>query len=130
MKRWMGWVLVGAVMAFAAHSAMGAAVKAKPAAEKKPQVLIGEVVDTGCYGGHGARGEKHKECATKCISEGMPMGLLTKDGKLYLLTMNHDNTDPYNKAKEMAASMVAVTGPVMEAGGMRMIEVDEIKPAQ
>src|SRR5574341_1558654 len=59
-----------------------------------PKSLTGEVVDTGCYLGHAARGAKHVSCATKCIMGGMPMGLLTNDGTLYLLTMNHDNPDP------------------------------------
>ena len=94
-----------------------------------PKTLTGELVDTGCYLGHGARGEKHVECATKCISGGMPMGLLTSDGTLYLLTMNHDNADPYNDLKMMAGKTVSVTGTVMTRGGMKAIDVSEIKPA-
>ena len=94
-----------------------------------PQSITGEVVDTGCYLGHAARGAKHVDCATKCINNGMPMGLLTRDGALYLLTLNHDNADPYNKLKEMAGKMVSVTGVVMTRGGMKGVDVSEIKPA-
>jgi hypothetical protein len=89
--------------------------------------LTGEIVDTGCYLGDGARGEKHIDCATKCIANGMPMALLTNKGKLYLLTLDHDNPDPYNKLKEMAGKTVAVTGTVMERSGMRGIDVTEFK---
>ena len=101
------------------------------AAEKKAvsQSISGEVVDTGCYLGHAARGEKHIECATKCINNGMPMGLLTSQGKLYLLMLNHDNADPYNKLKEMAGKNVTVTGMVMERAGMKGIDVTGVKPA-
>lgn len=94
-----------------------------------PKTVTGEVVDTGCYLGHAARGAKHVECATKCIANGMPMGLLTKDGTLYLLTMNHDNADPYNQLKEMAGKTVSVTGTVMTRSGMKGIDVAEVRPA-
>lgn len=92
--------------------------------------LTGEVVDTGCYLGHAARGAKHISCATKCIMGGMPMGLLTSDGALYLLTMNHDNADPYNKLKEMAGKTVTVTGAVMERSGMKGIDVTAFKESK
>jgi hypothetical protein len=106
----------------------GAALaKTAAAAPAKPATLKGELVDTGCYLSHGARGEKHIECATKCIANGMPMGLLTSDGTVYLVTMSHDNADPYNSLKTMAGKMVAITGPLATRGGMKSIEADEIK---
>jgi len=94
-----------------------------------PQTITGELVDTGCYLGHAARGAKHVGCATKCIAQGMPMGVLTSKGTLYLLTMNHDNADPYNQLKEMAGKTVSVTGTVMARGGMKGIDVSESRPA-
>ena len=33
----------------------------------------------------GAHGDGHKSCATTCIKGGGPMGVLTSDGKVYLL---------------------------------------------
>jgi hypothetical protein len=87
----------------------------------------GEVVDMGCYLGHVARGADHRECALKCVSGGMPMGLLTSQGALYLLTMNHDNPDPYNKLKSMAGKTVTVTGMVMTRSGMKGIDVAGFK---
>ena len=87
----------------------------------------GEIVDMGCYLGHGARGAKHKACATKCIAGGMPMGLLTDDGKLYLLTMSHENADPFNQAKDLAAETVKITGPVHERDGILSLEVDSLE---
>lgn len=90
--------------------------------------LTGEVVDTGCYLGHAATGAKHAECAGKCITGGMPMGLLTRQGTLYLITMNHDNPDAYNKLKSMAGKTVTVTGTSMMRGGMKAIDVTSFKP--
>ena len=123
MMRRITWITLVALAAPAAWAL------AKVAAPAKPLTIKGELVDTGCYLGHGARGEKHKGCATKCIAGGMPMGLLTSAGKLYLLTMDHDNPDPYAKAKEMAAEMVEVTGPVWQRNGMAAIEVHDVKAA-
>ena len=55
------------------------------------------------------------------------MGLLTGHGALYILTMNHDNPDPYNKLKKMAGKTVVVTGKVMTRGGMKGIDVAGFK---
>jgi hypothetical protein len=124
MKRVLGsLVLVGALAIAVTAMAETKAVKAPP----KPVTLKGELVDMGCYVSHEARGEKHKGCATKCVAGGMPMGLLTSDNKLYVLTVNHDNADPYNQAKDLMSAMVEITGVVSERGGARIIDVTELK---
>jgi hypothetical protein len=126
MKRALSAVLLMTAVLFAVNALSAEKVEMK--AEKKPVTLKGELVDTGCYIGHGAMGEKHKECATKCIANGMPMGLLS--GKtLYLVTMNHDNPDAYNKLKDMAGQMVEVTGMVAERNGVKAIDVTDTKLA-
>ncbi len=111
--------------AFAAEETKAKKAEAKMA--PKSASLTGEIVDMGCYMAEGAKGEAHKSCASMCISGGMPMGLLTKEGKLYLLTMNHDKADPFNAAKKMAAEQVTVTGMVSERNGMKSLSVDEVK---
>lgn len=114
-------------------SALATLTNAHPGAKADPKSAAksytGEVVDTGCYLAHGARGAKHVECATKCISEGMPMGLLTEDGTLYLITLNHDNPDAYNQLKKMAAKTVSVTGTLSERNGIKGIDVTAVKLA-
>jgi hypothetical protein len=87
----------------------------------------GEILDAGCYLGRGAMGPKHAECALKCASQGMPMMLLTKDGKAVLLTPNHDNPDAYESLKKMAGSVATVTGTLSERGGVRGIDVTGAK---
>jgi len=89
----------------------------------KPSSINGELVDMGCYIGHMAKGEKHTSCAAKCIAGGMPMGVLTSTGQLFLLTMDHANPDAYNKAKEMAGKQVKVTGPTHVRNGIKTIDV-------
>jgi hypothetical protein len=102
--------------------AAGAAIKGSV------QTTSGEIVDLGCYLGHVARGADHAKCASKCVAGGMPMGLLTGEGILYVLTMNHDNPDPYNKLKLMAGKAVAVTGMVMTRSGVKGLDVAGFKP--
>jgi len=61
---------VYALPALAQHEHAAAAAKEAKVVNAS---VTGEVVDMGCYMGHGARGEKHIACATKCIDGGMPM---------------------------------------------------------
>ena len=120
-------VLVFATVVMAGAASLVAADTATGGHAGGVKTLRGELVDTGCYLGHEARGEKHVGCATKCIAGGMPMGLLTADGTLYLITMNHDNPDPYNALKEMAGKTLDLTGVVMARGGMKGIDVTGFK---
>jgi hypothetical protein len=93
------------------------------------KTITGEVVDMGCWLGHAARGEKHISCATKCLAQGMPMGLLTTNGTLYLITLDHDNADPYNSLKDMAGKNATVTGALLSRSGMSAIEATTVKLA-
>ena len=94
------------------------------------KTITGEVVDMGCYLGHAARGADHISCATKCLNQGMPMGLLTSNGTLYLVTLDHDNADPYNQLKGMAGKDVSVTGELLTRSGMKAIEASSVVAAK
>jgi hypothetical protein len=86
--------------------------------------ITGEVVDLMCYIDHGAVGEKHAQCARTCIESGGPVGLLTKDGNVYLVIGEHK---PINKKLvPLAAKTITLKGKVVERGGMKMIENAEI----
>ena len=93
------------------------------------KTVTGEVVDMGCWLGHAARGEKHISCATKCLNQGMPMGLLTSNGTLYLVTLDHDNPDPYNNLKTMAGKNATVTGGLLTRSGVKAIEASSVQLA-
>ena len=107
-----------------AHEDHHAAAKTSATASAKTQATItGEIVDTGCYLGSGERGTKHQQCAQLCIRKGMPMGLLTSAGDLYLVVPPHSKTEAYKKVQGWAGLDVEVTGTVMERNGMKSIEV-------
>ena len=81
--------------------------------------LTGEIVDLMCYLDHGARGDKHKGCAEKCIKGGGPVGLLSGD-QVYLIVGDHQ---PMNdELAPKAAQTVTLKGKVVERSGMKMIE--------
>ena len=98
-----------------------------PAEKAVTKTITGEVVDMGCWLGHAARGEKHISCATKCLNQGMPMGLLTSNGTLYLVTLDHDNADPYNSLKDKAGKTVSITGELLTRSGMKGIEASSVQ---
>ena len=100
-----------------------------PGEKAVKKTVTGEVVDMGCWLGHAARGEKHISCATKCLNQGMPMGLLTSNGTLYLVTLDHDNADPYNSLKDKAGKNVSVTGELLTRSGMKAIEASNVQLA-
>lgn len=121
--------LVVAAIAFAKGGDEKSEQKSGHSAAGKAGSWSGEILDAGCYLGHGAMGPKHAECALKCAANGMPLMLLTKDGKAILLTPPHDNVDAYNQVKGMAGSMAVITGTLSERSGVRGIEVTGVTAA-
>ena len=82
--------------------------------------ISGEVVDMACYVDHNATGEKHADCARKCITAGLPVGLKADDGKTYLLIGEHK---PLNsELAQYAAKKITVEGKVASRDGIYMIE--------
>ena len=94
-------------------------------ASGETQTIKGEIVDLMCYLDHGAKGEKHKGCAKKCIESGGPVGLLTADDQLYLVIGDHQPLNKELSAK--AAETVTLKGKVVERNGMKMIENAELQ---
>jgi hypothetical protein len=89
------------------------------------KTVTGEVVDLMCYLDHGAKGEKHAGCAETCIKSGGPVGLLTKDDRLYVIIGDHK---PINDMlASHAAKTITLKGKVVERNGMKMIENVEME---
>lgn len=87
------------------------------------KTVTGEVVDMMCYVDHNATGEKHAQCAAKCIKGGGPVGILS-EGKAYLVVGDHK---PMNdQLAEYAGKTITVKGKMANNGGITMIENAEI----
>ena len=95
---------------------------------QKPQTISGEVVCLSCYLTHGAKGESHTKCAVACVNKGLPMGILTKDGKLFVVLEDHANADAYQQLKKFAAKTVTVTGIIAKRNGITGIAVQKVAP--
>jgi hypothetical protein len=129
IKRWMMLAVLAAMLAWAVQMA-GAQEKSVAKAPAKTASWTGEIVDMSCYTANGATGEKHgHECGAKCVANGTPMGLLTSNGKVMLLVLDHDNADPYNACKAWVGDKVEVTGTMASRGGINAIDVTASKPA-
>ena len=126
MKNGMKLTTYMVTLAFGASLALpvlGLGAEAK--ADDATQTIKGEIVDLMCYLDHGAKGEKHKGCATKCIESGGPVGLLTADDQLYLVIGDHAPMNKELSAK--AAQTVTLKGKVVERNGIKMIEKAELQ---
>ncbi len=94
--------------------------------ENKREVTVkGEVLDMACYLDHNAAGEKHADCAKKCINSGLPVGIKGDDGKTYLLIGEHK---PINsELAEYAGKSIIVKGKLSSRDGINMIENAEVQ---
>jgi hypothetical protein len=91
------------------------------------KTVSGEILDMKCYMASGAHGEGHKECAATCINGGAPMGILSDDGKVYLLIESSKNADAYDEAKKLAGEKVTLTGTFSDKNGVQALIVTEVK---
>jgi hypothetical protein len=99
-------------------------VPSRAADDSAQTTLKGEVLDMACYLDHGAHGEKHAGCAEKCISSGLPVGLKTDDGKVYLLIGEHK---PLNdQLAPLAGKVVTIRGKAVSRDGINLLENAEL----
>ncbi len=97
------------------------------AAAQEQASVSGEVVDLACYLSKGSKGKRHKACADMCAKKGMPLGVLTDNGDVYLLIEDHDNPGPYEAVKGLAGEQAQVAGKKFSKGGVQSILVGEAK---
>lgn len=81
---------------------------------KRPRTattLRGEILDMSCYVARGFSGPVHQDCALKCISSGVCMGMMGPDSMVYMLTLDHGRAmapttfttpDPFAQCKRWA----------------------------
>ena len=95
----------------------------------KPISVVGEIVDFSCYLQLGKHGDKHRSCGQKCVANGQPIGLLTKEGGLHMLMPEeHDprrdgGVDARASASDHMGHIVEVHGTEASVGGYRAIYV-------
>lgn len=114
-----------ALVAGAAFIALPLVTPAHAATKTSSEVTVtGEVLDMACYLDHGAQGAKHADCAKKCITNGLPVGLKGSDGKTYLLIGDHMPAN--DDLAKHAAQTITVKGKLVERDGINLLENIEI----
>lgn len=108
---------------------VGAAITGDKPLPGKPIEVTGEIIDYSCYLQVGKHGDKHRECGQKCVRNGQPVGIVAKDGTIYLLIdEEHDprrdgDTAFRTAAVEHMAHVMMVHGTLSEVEGQRAIYV-------
>lgn len=132
-------ILVAAMAVMSTPANSQAPPKSPPAASKRPKVAIvrGEVLDLSCWLARGLSGPLHQDCARKCIASGVPMGIMTADSTLWLLTQDHGRSmepgsfagtpDPYVQCKDWPSYIVEVAGLGSTKNGIHVVEVSRAK---
>ncbi len=107
---------------------VAASVDGKPVPGKIVTVT-GEIIDLSCYMQVGKHGGKHRDCGQKCLKNGQPIGLLTKEGKVYLLMEEEhdprrDGLTTFRKAAiDNMAYVMEITGTQTKVGELEAIFV-------
>jgi hypothetical protein len=132
--------LVVLLLVIAAGPQSGAP-KSPPVGESNRHYVTvrGEIVDYYCYIEKGLTGAMHKDCGTRCVAGDVCMGILTTDGALYMISVNHlramdplafrNIPDPFTTCRGWIAESVDLSGYAMERKGCKIIEIMAVKKA-
>jgi hypothetical protein len=92
----------------------------------KEITVKGEVLDMTCYIAQNLSGPQHAQCARECIRRGLPAGIKTNAGKVYLLTGKPGDSINAELA-DYAAQIVTVRGKETTRDGFAQLQVEEIR---
>ena len=136
------WAVASLIVALAVGWGLGRITTGSPgspADSRQVASVTGEVIDIACYFDDGATGPEHATCARACIASGLPVGLKTKNGKIYVLIgkLIPPSAEPGAKHESLnaqlaplAAKIVTVTGTVVNKQNINVIENAELARGQ
>lgn len=104
-----------------------------PAWAAEDVTLTGEVIDTWCYfsgvmgGPEAVTGSAHHTCALWCSAGGIPAGLLTEDGSVYIL-LGFEGEDPLTSERllDVQSHEITVNGTAYARDGLNYLTVAEV----
>jgi hypothetical protein len=99
-------ILAAALTAALSCSPLAAHAGHQKAGAAQKSTITGELVDMRCYLDTGEKGPDHQQCASLCAKDGIPVGLLTSEGKVYTLVV------PPSALASVMALQAEVTGTV------------------
>ena len=115
--------------------AAAAAAAAPAAAQEGERVTVtGEIVDTWCYfsgvmgGPDAVVGSAHHTCALWCSAGGIPVGLLTPEGEMYMILKipGDEGATGGDTQLTLASQTVTADGMLYERDGLNYITVEAV----
>jgi hypothetical protein len=91
--------------------------------------ITGQVVDLNCFTTNGASGAGHKACAQACAKAGVPLGVLSSDGTIYVPVSSKPGDPQNSKLEPFIEGKVKVTGLHRMASGLHTIEIKTVSAA-
>lgn len=106
---------------------------ALPTIAAEPVTLKGEMIDTWCYfsgvmGGPDATvGTAHHTCAIWCAAGGIPVGLLTPDGDVYIV-LGFEGEDPTASEAllDVQSAVLTVEGTAYARDGLNYLTIASV----
>lgn len=89
--------------------------------------LTGEIVDSKCYLGvmNPGQGKVHRDCASRCLSGGIPPLFIDLDnGEQYLLVGLDGNKLQYDSLKPFVAEPIRVRGELIDDENTKLLRID------
>ena len=104
------------------------------AADPERVRITGEVIDTWCYfsgvmgAGESVTGSAHHTCALWCAAGGIPVGVLTEDGTVYMvLKIEEDDASAGGDTQlRLASHNVTADGMLYKRDGLNYLVVEEV----
>jgi hypothetical protein len=93
------------------------------------ETITGEVIDSFCYATKDSQGQEHSQCASSCIKAGVPVAILTVDGKMYF-PLREDHKPANSLYEKLGGTRVKTTGVVYEKNGVKFIVVNSVEPVK
>ncbi|HMB75776.1 MAG TPA: hypothetical protein VKN76_05220 [Kiloniellaceae bacterium] len=123
-----------ALAAFALALLLTPAGRLQAAATAERLQITGEVMDTWCYtsevmgGSDAVLGSAHHQCAVWCAAGGVPVGILSDDGEVYLVLKlgDDDRSNANPKILKIQSNRVTVDGEVYRRDGLNYLLVDQV----
>ncbi|MEL6505598.1 MAG: hypothetical protein AAFQ10_14220 [Pseudomonadota bacterium] len=121
-----------AIIAFTTHAFMSTPAKATTPGEMVE--IKGEVIDTWCYysGVMGdtdaTRGTAHHTCALWCAAGGIPVGVRTDEGKVYMVLKykGEDALAPTDTIMSVQSHIITAKGVHYQRDGVNYIVVKDV----
>lgn len=113
-------------------SSTASAQEGKPKMGEEVTLTNVQVIDLHCFTAGGMKGDMHKECNIACAKAGVPLGLLSSDGKVYVPVSHSPMTSQatFNeKLQPHAEQFVNVTGVLFKRAGVLGIEIQSVESA-